>query len=193
MTSCSSDIQNTPLPKEPIPSTAETAVFAGGCFWCIETAFDGQEGVYDAISGYAGGEESEASYALVSKGNTKHREAVQVYYDPQKISYEKLLDIFWRQIDPTDDGGQFADRGFHYTTAIYYQNEVEESLAKASKEALKISGKFSDPIVTEILPFTTFFKAEEKHQDFAKKQALYYQRYKKGSGRAGFIEDVWEK
>lgn len=174
-----------------IPESASIASFAGGCFWCIETAFEGQAGVYEAVSGYAEGEESTAEYYSVASGQTKHREAVQVYYDAEQISYEDLLTIFWRQIDPTDPGGQFADRGFHYSTAIYAHTPEQRNAAEASKAELDASGRFEAPIVTEILPHTTFFLAEEKHQDYARKQREHYQRYKKGSGRADFIETEW--
>lgn len=176
---------------EELPENAQFATFAGGCFWCIETAFDGMEGVYEAVSGYAGGSEADANYYQVARGQTEHREAVQVYYNPELVSYEDLLPVFWRQIDPTDDGGQFADRGFHYTTAIYVEGDEQKTAAEASKKEVEESGRFDQPIVTEIVDFTTFFPAEEEHQDFAQKRQEYYQRYKKGSGRADFIESEW--
>lgn len=176
-----------------IPADASVATFAGGCFWCIEQAFQGQDGVYEAISGYSGGDESDATYDLVSSGQTDHREAAQVYYNPDVISYSDLLAIFWRQIDPTDDGGQFADRGFHYTTAIYAHDDTQEQLATQSLDDLEESEKYKDPIVTDVIPYVNFFPAEEEHQNFAQKRSEYYQRYKKGSGRADFIEDNWEE
>ena len=182
------------IEKLPIPENAAVATLAGGCFWCIEAAYEtGTAGVYEAISGYAEGEASDASYNLVARGLTKHREAAQIYYDPEVIGYAEILNIFWQQIDPTDSGGQFADRGFHYTTAIYYHNEEQKILAEKSKEDLILSKKFDQEIVTEILPFSTFFPAEENHQDFARKRSGYYQRYKYGSGRGGFIEDNWKE
>ena len=149
--------------------TALTATFAGGCFWCIEPAYQETEGIIDAINGYAGGTESDASYKQVAKGQTKHREAVQVTYDPTKITYAELVEIFWRQIDPTDDGGQFTDRGFQYTTAIFYYNDGQKQVAEESKESLEKSTKFDKPIATQILPFSTFYPAEEYHQDYYKK------------------------
>lgn len=177
----------------PMNSSHETITLAGGCFWCTEAYFQEEQGIIDAISGYAGGSDSNASYLLVAQGNTKHREAVQITYDPRIISTEKVLDIYWSHIDPTDTAGQFADKGFQYTTAIFYQNERQETVAKDAKMRLEKSGVFDKPIVTEILPFTTFFKAEEYHQDYYKKASGHYERYKKGSGRAGFIEETWAK
>lgn len=172
----------------------KTITLAGGCFWCTEAYFQEEKGIIDAVSGYAGGASaSDASYIAVSKGTTKHREAVQVMYDPSVISTEKVLDIYWSHIDPTSAKGQFADKGFQYTTAIYYQNGEQETVARDSKTRLEKSGVFDKPIVTEILPFTTFFKAEEYHQDYYKKAADHYERYKKGSGRAGFVEETWAK
>ncbi len=190
---------HTPSPETPtntspsLSENTEQATFAGGCFWCMEPAYQEHEGVIDAIVGYAGGNASDASYKLVAKGITKHREAVQVTYNPEKISYEELVDIFWRQIDPTDSGGQFADRGFQYTTAIYYHNDEQKNIAEKSKQKLQDSKKFEKDIATIILPYTTFFSAEEYHQDFYKKSADHYKRYKKGSGREDFIEENWAK
>ncbi len=169
------------------------ATFAGGCFWCMEPSFEALEGVTEVISGYAGGTEARANYAEVSSGATGHREAVQVSYDSQVVSYETLLDTYWRQIDPTDPTGQFADRGFQYTTAIFYHDEAQQALALESVESLEEMEKFEDPIATVIDPFTTFFPAEEFHQDFYKKSADYYEQYAEGSGRKGFIEENWAK
>lgn len=174
-----------------ITANSQIATFAGGCFWCIDHAFSGRAGILSSVSGYAGGTKETADYSQVCSGKTAHREAVQITFDPTKISYKQLLEIFWQQIDPTDSGGQFADRGHHYSTAIFYHNDEQKSLAEASKQAVHSSGRFTDPIVTEILPYTTFFPAEEEHQNFAAKRAEYYQNYKKGSGRAGFIEENW--
>lgn len=205
MTACSSplavetefnDTENMKTTEErlnDVPENASLATFAGGCFWCIETAFENQPGVYEAVSGYAGGDESSADYYTVASGMTDHREAVQVHYAAEQISYEELLEIFWRQIDPTDDGGQFADRGFHYTTAIYTHTPEQAELAEASKQTLEESGQFEDSIVTEIVEYSSFFLAEEEHQDFAQKRQEYYQKYKKGSGRADYIEENWTK
>ncbi len=183
-----------PVEKPPIPEDAAVATLAGGCFWCIEAAYEGgMAGVYEAVSGYAGGDASDASYRLVAEGGTGHREAVQVFFDPAVVSYEEILNVFWQQIDPTDDGGQFADRGFHYTTAIYYHDPEQKRLAESGKQSLDDSGKFDDPIVTEILPFTGFYPAEENHQDFARKRSGYYKAYKYGSGRGGFIDEKWKQ
>lgn len=183
---------NENIPPE-IPASAAKATFAGGCFWCVESAFKNQEGVYNAISGYTGGNQDSANYREAHDPNTGHREAVQVYYDPEKVPYEKLLEIFWRQIDPTDDSGQFADRGFIYTTAIFYHTEEQKKIAELSKEALANSGKFKAPIATKIIPASEFFPAEEEHQDFAQKRPEYYHHYKTGSGRAGYIKDTWNE
>jgi peptide methionine sulfoxide reductase msrA/msrB len=171
----------------------EVITLAGGCFWCTEAFFQEAPGVVDAVSGYAGGVASDATYKEVSKGITAHREAVQVTYDPTRISPKEILDIYWGHIDPTDTEGQFADRGFQYTTAIYYHTDEQKVVAEASKLALSNSGLFEKPIAPLILPYTTFFPAEEYHQDYYKKSADHYERYKKGSGRAGFIEENWAK
>jgi peptide methionine sulfoxide reductase msrA/msrB len=171
----------------------ETITLAGGCFWCTEAFFQEQKGVIDAVSGYIGGDASDATYAAVTQGDTNHREAVQVTYDPAIISTEKILDIYWAHIDPTSTDGQFADKGFQYTTAIFYHTNAQKEVALDSKKRLAESGLFEKPIATEILPFTTFFTAEDYHQDYYKKAAGHYERYKHGSGRAGFVEETWAK
>ena len=171
----------------------ETITLAGGCFWCTEAYFQEHTGVIDAISGYAGGSEQDASYLKVSKGTTAHREAVQITYNPKVISIEEILDIYWSHIDPTNTGGQFSDKGFQYTTAIFYHNDVQKEVALDSKKRLEQSGLFSKPIATQVLSFANFFKAEEYHQDYYKKSSDHYERYKKGSGRAGFVEETWAK
>ncbi len=170
----------------------EKATFAGGCFWCMENAFESLEGVVDAVSGYTGGHKENPTYEEVSSGKTGHYEAVQITFDSTKISYEDLLNHFWIQIDPTDKGGQFADRGSQYRTAIFYHNQKQKTLAQKSKEDLDKSKKFDKPIVTEILPFTKFYKAEEYHQDYSRKETMQYELYKKGSGREKFIKENWE-
>ena len=167
------------------------ATFAGGCFWCMEGPFETMDGIEEVISGYTGGEKNSPTYSEVSTGKTGHTEAVQIFYDPEKIDYNLLLNTFWTQIDPTDDGGQFADRGTQYKTAIYYHTDKQKELAEKSKQALKESGKFDKPIVTKILPSEDFYLAEEDHQDFYKKSADYYKQYKKGSGRSDFLEKIW--
>jgi peptide methionine sulfoxide reductase msrA/msrB len=174
-------------------SSYQVITLAGGCFWCTEAYFQEHPGVIDAVSGYAGGTEQDASYLKVSKGTTAHREAVQITYDPKLVSTEEILDIYWSHIDPTDTEGQFADKGFHYTTAVYYHNDNQKEAILDSKKRLEQSKLFSKPIATEILSFVNFFKAEEYHQDYYKKASDHYERYKKGSGRAGFVEETWAK
>lgn len=170
----------------------ETAIFGGGCFWCMEPPFEQIEGVIDVKAGYSGGKEKDPTYEQVSSGRTSHLECVQVIYDPEKVSYRELLEVFWHQIDPTDGGGQFADRGNHYTTAIFYHNDEQKEIAEQSRDALDGSKKFDSPVVTRILPATLFYPAEEYHQDYYLKNVLHYSAYKKGSGRADFIENVWK-
>ncbi len=171
----------------------QTITLAGGCFWCTEAYFEEHSGVLDAVSGYAGGSEQDASYLVVSKGDTLHREAVQIIYDPEVVSIEEILDVYWSHIDPTNTEGQFADKGFQYTTAIFYHTDAQKEAALDSKIRLEGSGLFDKPIATQIVPFTNFFKAEEYHQDYYKKAADHYEQYKKASGRAGFVEETWAK
>ncbi len=167
------------------------AVFGGGCFWCMEPPFEQLEGVTDVQAGYSGGSEAEATYALVSSGRTDHYEAVEVRYDPEKISYRELVEVFWHQIDPTDSGGQFADRGSQYKTAIFFGDEEEKQVALASRKDLQESGMFDDPIQTKVLPLQPFYRAEEYHQDYYRKNYGHYAAYKAGSGRKHFVEKVW--
>lgn len=167
------------------------ATFAGGCFWCMEGPFETLQGVTDVISGYAGGEEANPTYEGVSSGTTGHREAIQIAYDPAKISYGELLDVFWRQIDPTDGGGQFADRGRQYQTAIFYHDAEQQDLAEASKAALAESARFDKSIATEILPFRSFYPAEDHHQDYYKKQPARYSSYRSRSGRGPYLAKAW--
>lgn len=169
-----------------------TAYFAGGCFWCMEWIFEAQEGVSAAISGYMWGSDETANYKDVSSGKTWHREWVKIEYYPEIISYETLVELYWTQIDPTDPDGQFADRGFHYTTAIYYWDENEKNIAENSKQNLQNSWKFEKEIVTKILPAWEFYPAEEYHQDYYKKSAFRYNLYKKWSGREDFIDKNWK-
>jgi peptide methionine sulfoxide reductase msrA/msrB len=171
----------------------EKATFAGGCFWCIEAPFDKVAEVQSAISGYAGGLSENPTYKQVSSGSTAYIEAVQVTFDPDKISYEQLLEIYWRQFDSTDAGGSFYDRGTQYTSAVFYHNDEQKRLAEASRKALSESGRFDKPIVTPIRPATTFYAAEDNHQDYHKKSAAHYNRYRTGSGRDAFIEKTWGK
>ncbi len=171
----------------------KNAYFAGGCFWCMEWIFEWQQGVSQAISGYIWWSKETANYSQIGRWDTGHREWVQVIYDPEIIEYSKLVELFWTQIDPTDAWGQFADRWFHYTTAIYYSTEEEKGIAESSKKALEDSDKFNEPIVTSILEVTPFYRAEEHHQDYAKKQTLRYKAYEKWSGRKDFKEDNWKE
>lgn len=173
-------------------SNYKTATFAGGCFWCMEPPFEKTRGVIDVIVGYTGGHGDNPTYEQVSSGTTGHYEAVQVTYDPEKVSYLELLDVFWRQIDPTDDGGQFADRGSQYFTAIFYHDQEQKKQAEASKEALAASNIFDKPLITAILPAVTFYRAEEYHQDYYQKNVIQYSRYKNGSGRSEFLKEFWE-
>ncbi|WP_163526174.1 peptide-methionine (R)-S-oxide reductase MsrB [Halobacillus ihumii] len=169
----------------------QKATFAGGCFWCMVEPFEERPGIESVTSGYTGGRTENPTYMSVITESTGHREAVQIVYNPEVFSYERLLEIFWQQIDPTDEAGQFADRGYSYTTAIYYHNDAQKQIAEASKARLEESGKFNKPIVTEIIPAATFYPAEDKHQDYHRKNSYHYKRYKKGSGRADFIKDHW--
>lgn len=167
------------------------AYFAGGCFWCMEPPFEMLEGVEEVISGFSGGEEINPSYEDVAYGKTTHLEAIKVIYDANRISYQELLHVFWRQIDPTDAGGQFVDRGAHYATAIFHTTQEEKRLIEQSKQDLERSGWFDKPIVTAIRPFTHFYPAEQYHQDYYKTNSLRYKFYRKGSGRDYFLRSTW--
>lgn len=169
------------------------ATFAGGCFWCMVSPFDEQPGIEKVISGYTGGHTENPTYEEVCSDTTGHYEAVQITYDPAVFPYKKLLELFWQQIDPTDVGGQFHDRGQSYQTAIFYHDEEQRELAETSKVELAASGRFQKPIVTEILPAGPFYPAEEKHQHYYKKNPLHYNLYKEGSGRARFIKAHWKE
>jgi peptide methionine sulfoxide reductase msrA/msrB len=170
---------------------AALATFAGGCFWCVQPPFEKLPGVSAVVAGYAGGTKPNPTYEEVSSGTTGYVEAVQVTYDPAQVTYEQLLDVFWRQIDPTDAGGQFADIGPQYRTVIFVHDDAQRGAAEASKVALENSGRFDKTLVTKIEPFTTFYPAEEYHQDFYKKNPLRYRAYRYGSGREQFLEKVW--
>lgn len=169
----------------------KTATFAGGCFWCMEGPFEQLTGVKNVIAGYAGGTTPNPSYEFVSSGKSGYVEAIQITYDPQLISYNKLLEVFWQQIDPTDAGGQFADRGKQYRSIIFYHDDKQKQLAEQSKLALAKSGKFTKPIITEIKPFTTFYPAENYHQNYYKKNPNRYKIYRFGSGRDQFLKKTW--
>lgn len=167
------------------------AVFAGGCFWCTESDFEKVDGVIDAVSGYTGGHVANPSYDQVSSGSTGHVEAVKVIYDPEKVTYAKLLDVFWRHVNPTDGGGQFVDRGMQYRSVIFTSSEAERKLAEASKRQLSNAGVFDKAIRTEILPLGPFYKAEEYHQNYYKKNPIRYKFYRSRSGRDQFLEKTW--
>ncbi|CAN5426051.1 hypothetical protein BH20VER3_BH20VER3_22540 [soil metagenome] len=171
----------------------KTAVFAGGCFWCMQQPFDQVKGVTHTVVGYTGGSKEEANYTAVSAHKTQHREAIQITYDPAQVSYDQLLDVFWRNINPTQADGQFHDLGLSYQAAIYYGNEEEKKFAQASREKLGKSGKFDRPIVTEILPAKPFYPAEEYHQKYYQKNPAAYQAYHIGSGRVSYLEKIWGK
>ncbi len=174
-------------------TNAETATFAGGCFWCMEAPFEKMDGVLDVVSGYTGGQMENPTYEQVSSGKSGHLEAIQIIYDPAKISYETLLDIFWRQIDPTDAGGSFVDRGPQYRSAIFYHNEEQKQTAEKSKAEIGASGRYANPIATEIIAYDKFYPAEDYHQDYYKKNPIRYKYYRHGSGRDQFLEKIWEK
>lgn len=175
------------------PKENKVAVFAGGCFWCMESPFEKLKGVSDVISGYMGGEVKNPSYELVSTGKTGYLEVIQVHYNPTIIDYTKLLEVFWKNIDPTDDGGQFVDRGSQYQTAIFYYDDEQHKLAEESKDALAKSGIFSKRIVTKILPAKDFYRAEDYHQNYYQTNKGHYQLYRNNSGRDQFIDSTWSK
>jgi len=178
---------------DPRPSATRTTVFAGGCFWCIQPAFDKAAGVISTLVGYSGGTEPNPTYELVTSERTKYRESIQIVYDPTKISFQQLLDIYWRQIDPTQSDGQFTDIGPSYRAAIFYQNEEEKKIAEASKDQLAKSGRFDKQIVTEILPAMKFWPAEDYHQKYYRQNPEHFEAFEKGSGRVSFEKKTWEK
>ncbi|QGR00389.1 peptide-methionine (S)-S-oxide reductase [Paenibacillus psychroresistens] len=169
----------------------ETAIFAGGCFWSMEAPFEKLEGVLSVVTGYTGGQKVNPTYAEVSSETTGHLEAVEVRYNPNQITYEMLLQVFWRSVDPTDAEGQFIDHGAQYLSAVYYNSNEQQKLAEASKKALALSGRFDKPIVTKVLPALTFYKAEENHQDYYKKNPISYKINQLGSGRGTFLDKTW--
>ncbi|GHT27321.1 peptide-methionine (R)-S-oxide reductase [Planctomycetales bacterium] len=173
--------------------TMHKATFAGGCFWCMVKPFDQFDGVESVSAGYTGGTVPNPTYKAVCGGKTGHVEAVQITFNPKKISYEQLLTLFWRQIDPTDDGGQFNDRGTSYHTVIFYHDDEQKRLAEASRDALKKEKRFSKPIATKILPVSEFYKAEAEHQNFYKTNPEHYETYSRSSGRLDFQAKNWDK
>ncbi|AEG62013.1 peptide methionine sulfoxide reductase [Desulforamulus ruminis DSM 2154] len=171
----------------------ELATFAGGCFWCMEKPFKETAGVIRVVSGYTGGHKENPTYEEVCTHRTGHLEAVQITFNPAEASFAKLLDIFWQQIDPTDEEGQFFDRGSSYQTAIFYHNDEQKRIAEASKKALNESGRFPKPIATRILPAATFYPAEDYHQEYYARNPLHYNMYRQASGRDAFINKYWGK
>jgi peptide-methionine (S)-S-oxide reductase len=169
----------------------EKATFAGGCFWCMEHPFDQIPGVISVTSGYTGGHKKNPTYEEVSAGGTGHAESVQIIYDPSKVTYEKLLDVFWHNIDPTTKDRQFCDRGNQYRSAIFYHNEDQRNLALKSKKELEMSKPFKEPIVTEIVPSTEFYPAEEYHQQYYKKNPIRYKFYRYRCGRDQRLRELW--
>ena len=167
------------------------ATFAGGCFWCMQPPFDKLDGVVETFVGYSGPDKRHPTYKDVWSGKPGLAEAVRIVYDPKKVSNEELLDVFWRNIDPTQEDGQFADRGKHYRTVIFYHDESQREKAVRSKESLEKSGKFPKPIVTSIEPFLYFYEAEDYHQDYYMKNPSHYEAYSEGSGRKAFLRRTW--
>jgi methionine-S-sulfoxide reductase len=174
-----------------VRAESRTAIFAGGCFWCMQEPFDQVKGVTGTVVGYTGGSKEDANYTAVSAHKTQHREAVEITYDPAQISYDQLLNVFWHNINPTQADGQFHDIGLSYQAAIYCGNEAEKKLAEASKEKLAKSGRFDRPIVTEILPAQPFYPAEDYHQKYYEKNPGAYEAYHIGSGRVSYLDKIW--
>src|SRR5436853_5006700 len=179
--------------EEAQPATTKTAVFAGGCFWCIQPAFDKTPGVVKTVVGYCGGTEANPTYKLVTSEKTKYRESIEITYDPAKISYDQLLEIYWRQIDPTQADGQFTDIGPSYRAAIFYSDNEEKKIAEASKEKLARSRKFKKRIATEILPAMKFYPAEAYHQKYYQQNPEHFEAFEHGSGRVSFKKKTWKE
>lgn len=190
-----STVKNTPIdnPYAPTDPNLAVATVAGGCFWCVEAGYEKLPGVVEVVSGCTGGKSESPTYSTVSAGGTGHNEAAQVYYDPTKITYNGIVQALWRIADPTDDKGQFVDRGTQYRPAIFYNNEQEKQIAEAAKQSLQASGVYKKPVVIEIVPASEFYPAEEYHQDYYKKNPLRYKAYTFNSGRYQFIESVYGK
>ncbi|WP_373495389.1 peptide-methionine (S)-S-oxide reductase MsrA, partial [Aquiflexum sp.] len=177
--------------EEQYSGPSQLATFAGGCFWCIEAPFEGIPGIISVVSGYSGGKEKNPSYNDVAGGKTSHRESVQIRFNPDIISFSELLDIFWQQFDPTDEGGSFYDRGFQYTSAVFYHDKLQKETVEVSIKKLNKSGIFEKSIVTPVIKFSNFYPAEAYHQDYYKKNPTEYYAYRKGSGRDAFIAKHW--
>jgi peptide-methionine (S)-S-oxide reductase len=184
----------TPLAMASDPTTGTAvATFAGGCFWCMEPPFDKLDGVISTTSGYTGGSRENPTYKEVSRGGTGHAEAVQIVYDPKRVSYEQLLDVFWHNIDPTTAGGQFCDWGDQYRSEIFYHDETQKRMAERSKTALEETQPFKEPVVTEIAAASDFWPAEDYHQDYYQKNPVRYKFYRYGCGRDKRLEELWGK
>ncbi len=179
------------VPRETSGAALAKATFAGGCFWCMEPPYDELEGVVSTTSGYTGGHKEDPTYEEVSAGGTGHAEALEVLYDPAKVSYETLLEVFWRNIDPLARDRQFCDRGHQYRSAIFYHDEAQRRLAEESKRALEGSGRFDRPITTEIVPASRFYVAEEYHQDYYRKNPIRYKFYRWNCGRDQRLRELW--
>ena len=186
-------LANVPLAESPGASPSAKAYFAGGCFWCMEEAFEKVEGVISVVSGYMGGTAANPTYEEVSAGRTGHAEAVEVTYDPTRVTYQKLLDAFWHNVDPLTPNAQFCDHGTQYRSAVFYSTEEEKRLTEESKAMVEQAKKFPAPIVTQLAPAATFYPAEDYHQDYYKKNPLRYKYYKYGCGRANRLETLWWK
>jgi methionine-S-sulfoxide reductase len=179
--------------QSPAQASTKTVILAGGCFWCIQPAFDKAPGVIKTFVGYSGGTEPNPTYQTVTSEKTKHREAIEITYDPARITFDQLLDIYWKQINPTQSDGQFSDVGLSYRAAIFFSNEEEKKIAEASKEKLARSGKFNKPIVTEILPAMKFYPAEEYHQKYYQQNPERFEAFENGSGRTSFKKKTWNE
>jgi peptide-methionine (S)-S-oxide reductase len=175
------------------PKQLQKATFAGGCFWCMQPFFDRTKGVQQTMVGYTGGQTLNPTYQQVSSGKTGHAEAIEIIYDSEQVSYEKLLNIYWRNIDPTAKNQQFADHGTQYRSAIFYHDDEQKRIAEDSRKQLEASGKFKKPIVTEIVPASQFYPAEEHHQKYYQKNSIQYEMYHESSGRNQFFEKFWGK
>lgn len=178
--------------SEPLAEGMARATLAGGCFWCMQSPFESLDGVQSVTMGYTGGDQEHPTYRQVASGQTDHLEAVEIRYDPERIDFEKILDVFWQSIDPTDDGGQFADRGDHYRTAIFYHDDEQRQIAERSRAAFDEEGPFDEPVVTAIREASDFWVAEDYHQDYYKKNPERYERYYRGSGRPRFFDETWQ-
>ncbi|MCU7851307.1 MAG: peptide-methionine (R)-S-oxide reductase MsrB [Candidatus Thiodiazotropha sp. (ex Monitilora ramsayi)] len=191
LSGCTNSVSERVELSEEIPQGLSVATFAGGCFWCVESGFEKLPGVKEAISGYSGGTDENPTYRKVARGGTGHTEAVQVYYDPKIISYSGLIQGLWRMMDPTDSQGQFYDRGTPYRPAIFYHNTEQKKIAERSRDELAASGRYEKPVTIEIVPFTKFYKAEKRHQDYYKKNPVRYKFYTYNSGRYQFVDKHW--